>query len=88
MDRQIALLESDLNCLKREREVLEEQYNRRKQNLLDQSLNAITGERHTQLIRQMVELSSQFRQELWRINAKITYAQLALSNKKREQQQN
>jgi hypothetical protein len=87
MDRQIALLESDVNCFKREREVLEEQYNRRRQLLLDQSMNAITGERHTQLIREMVELSSQFRQECWKLDAKIRFALQALNNKKREQQQ-
>jgi hypothetical protein len=87
MDRQIALLESDLNCLKREKEVLEEQYNRRRQQLLEHSMRAITGERHTQLIREMVELSSQFRQESWRLNAKITFAMQALNKQKREQQQ-
>jgi hypothetical protein len=87
MDREIALLESDVNCLKREKEVMEQQYNWRKQLLLDQSMNAITGERHTQLIREMVELNSRFRQESWRLNAKITFALQALNRKKQEQQQ-
>jgi hypothetical protein len=87
MEREIALLESDVNYLKREKEVMEQNYNRRKQQLLDQSMSAITGERHTQLIREMVELNSQFRQETWKINAKITFALQALNRKRREQQQ-
>jgi hypothetical protein len=86
MNREIALLESDLNCLKRELEIKQEQYNRRKQQLVDQSMNAITGERHTELIRQMVELHSQFHQETIRMNARIYSTTVALSIKKRDQQ--
>jgi len=63
MDRELAILESDLNCLKREREVMEQNFERRKQQLLHQSMSAVSQERHGELVRQLIELNNQLQQE-------------------------
>jgi hypothetical protein len=84
MNREIAELESELNCLKREKEVLEQNSERRRNQLLIQSRMATSGAQHTELIRQMVELNSQSRQEHMKINAKIYFATNALNAKKRQ----
>jgi hypothetical protein len=84
MNREIAELESELNCLKREKEVMEQNFERRRNQLLQQTRMATTGEQHTQLIRQMVELNSQCRQEHMKMNAKIFFATNALNAKRRQ----
>jgi len=63
MDRELAILESDLNCLKREREVMEQNFERRKQQLLHQSMSAVSQKRHGELVRQLIELNNQLQQE-------------------------
>jgi hypothetical protein len=87
MDRQLALLESDVNCFKREKEVMEQNFNRRRQQLLDQSMHAVIVQQHNELIRQLMELNNQHQQDLLRINSKIYNAIVALNNKKRQLQQ-
>ena len=83
--REIANLESELNCLRREKEVLEQNYNRRKQELLQLSMAAITGERHTELIREMVILNSGFRRESDKLSNQIYYTTNALNARRRNQ---
>jgi hypothetical protein len=80
--RDIANLESELNLLKRELEIVNQEYNRRKTQLLELTNIATTGERRTELIRQMVDLSSHWRQETWKINDKINLRTYALNTKK------
>jgi hypothetical protein len=82
--REIANLESELNCLQREKEVKLQQYETKRRELLQQSSVAITGERHTELIRQMIEINSQWRRDSDRLNTQILYTNHAL-NKKRSQ---
>jgi hypothetical protein len=84
MNREILNLESEVNCLKREKEVLEQQYNNKKLQLLQLSSQAITGERHTELIRQMVDLGSQYRRESDRLNTKLRFAMHDLNRKKNQ----
>jgi hypothetical protein len=83
--REIFELESDLNCLQREKEILDTEFNRRKDELLQLSRNATTGERHTELIRQMVELKSQYFRQNDKIKTQIYYTTHALNRKKSEQ---
>jgi hypothetical protein len=83
--QEIANLESELNCLNREKEVKEQQYERKRQELLQLSSVAITGQRHTELIRQMVELNSQWRRDSDKLNTQIFYTTHALNRKKRNQ---
>jgi hypothetical protein len=86
MERQIAILESDINCLKREKEVEEQNYNRRKQFLLAQSMMAISEQRRREFFRQLMELDQQWREENNKMNLKIYLATQALNDKKRQQQ--
>jgi len=86
MERQVALLESDLNCLKREREVMDQNYNRRKHHLLAQSTMAINEQRRSELICQITVLDNEWRQETIRMNSKIYFAIQELNNKRRQQQ--
>ncbi len=84
--QEINIIENELTSLKREKEIIDCQYNRRKSELLELSKMATTGERHTELIRQMVDLSSQWRQECFRLNYKINVRTEALNSKKRSLQ--
>jgi hypothetical protein len=86
MNRDLLNLESEVNCLKREKEIMDQQFNARKQQLLQMSSTAISGERHTELIRQMVELGSQHRRDSDKINTKIMFAIHDLNVMKRNQQ--
>ena len=85
MEREIAMLESEINCLKREKEIMEQEYQRRRDQLLQQSRQVPTGERAAELIRQMVELNSKWRQDNDRMSSKIYCATAALNTKKRQQ---
>lgn len=86
MDREIALLESDLNCLLREKEVTEQQFNTRRQQLLQLTMNVPpTSQRATELIMQMVQLNSECRRELDKITSQIFFTRHAL-NRRRSQQ--
>jgi hypothetical protein len=80
--RDIAMIEAELNLLKRELQIVNQNYNVKKSQLLQLTRITTTGERHTELIRQMVDLSSHWRQETWRLNEKINVRTLALNSKK------
>jgi hypothetical protein len=84
LQRDIALLESELNHFKREKEIVDQEYNRRKNQLLELSRMATTSERHTELIRQMVELGSRWRQAVFNLNDKIYVRTQELNCKKRQ----
>jgi hypothetical protein len=80
--REITLLETELNLLRRQKEVIDQEYERKKVHLLELTKVATTGTQHTELIRQMVELSSQWRQESFKINDKIYVRTQALNSKR------
>jgi len=72
--REIARLESDLNYFKREKEVMEQQFDRKRQQILDQ-LKVPSADKPEDKARDMVismtNLNMEYRRECEKINTKI-----------------
>jgi hypothetical protein len=83
--REIARLESDLNYFKREKEVMEQQFDRKRQQILDQ-LKVPSADKPEDKARDMVismtNLNMEYRRECEKINTKINTAQQELARKK------
>ncbi len=82
--RDIAELESNLNCYLREKEVLDQNYNMRKEQLVQLSERAPSFERGTELIREMMTLNSEWRRASDRLNNQIYYTRQIINSKKQQ----
>ena len=58
--QEIARLESELNCIKRERELLENDWERRRRDLLDQVKRSISTQTTLDLVNQISQLSNEY----------------------------
>jgi hypothetical protein len=74
-------LESDLGYYKREKEQMEQQFDRRRREILDQMRTTEPSmERAQNMVNAMTQLNHEYRWECGRINAKIQDVQQALLN--------
>jgi hypothetical protein len=81
-DSEIRRLESDLNSFKREKDVLEQQFNEKRREILDQMRTTEPSmDRARNMVTAMTQLTNEYRWECGRINNKIQDAQCALLNK-------
>ncbi len=74
----IDLQESDLNYLLREKEVSEQNYNIKQAELFQQSRMAQTGQRATELMREMIILNNNWRRQCDNLNTRITHVRQVL----------
>ncbi len=83
--REIALLESDLNCCKREREVMEQQYHQRRERIRDRMRSASNQPNSTEITRnlmmEMMALDREYRMADEKMSNKVLEARLALIRK-------
>jgi hypothetical protein len=76
---QIARLENELNCLKREKEEIDNQYQQRRQAILNlMSTTPPTIERAREMVNGMTEVNSDYRWKSSQINSKIQDKQMEL----------
>jgi len=80
--REIAELETNLNGYLREKEVLDQNYNTRKDQLIQLSQRAPSFERGTELIREMMTLNSEWRRASDKLNNQIYYTRQIINSKK------
>jgi hypothetical protein len=81
--REIARLESDINYYKREKEVMERNFDQKRREILDQMRTTEPSqERARNMVAAMTELNHNYRWECARINNKIQDAQQALLSKR------
>jgi hypothetical protein len=77
-NKELLRLESDLNYYKREKEVMENRFDRKRQNILDQikrpEVNA------AEMVSAMTALNREYRVESEKINQKINEARAAILN--------
>ena len=81
--REIAELETNLNGYLREKEVLDQNYNTRKDQLIQLSQRAPSFEQGTELIREMMTLNSEWRRASDRLNNQIYYTREIINSKRR-----
>jgi hypothetical protein len=75
-ERQIRRLESDLNYHKREKDVIEQRFEHRRRQILDQMRTTEPSmERARNMVTAMTELNAEYRWEIGRINGKIQETQ-------------
>ena len=84
--REIAELETNLNGYLREKEVLDQNYNTRKEQLVQLSERTPSFERGTELIREMMILNSEWRRASDRLNNQIYYTRQIINSKKQQLQ--
>ncbi len=72
--QQILNLESELNCLKREREVMVNEFERKRRALLDELRSSTSTQRNVQLVNEIGQLNSEHTRRLDNINGKIFQA--------------
>ncbi len=78
-DREQRTLEYNINYYKREKERMEQQFERRRREILDQlRTDEPSMERARRMVTEMTELNNNYRWELSRINSDIQNAQAAL----------
>ncbi len=78
-DRERRTLEYNLNYYKREKERMEQQFDRRRREILDQlRTEEPSMERARNMVTSMTELNNNYRWEMSRINSEIQNAQQAL----------
>ena len=58
--QEIAALESEMNCLKREKEVLENDWERKRSNLVDQVRRSASTQMTVDLVNQISQLSNEY----------------------------
>ncbi len=84
-DREIARLESDLNCCKREKEVMEQNFDRRRQRILNQMRAASSQPNAADIARNLMmetmALDREYSRESEKMNNKIFEARQALFKK-------
>ena len=82
--REIARLESELNCLKREREVLDNECERRRCQLTDQMKMSTTAERSLSFVNQILHLNNEHFRNKEIINRRIYETRQAYFKKLQE----
>ena len=83
----LANLESEVNCLQREREVLDREWETKRRQLMDQMRIATPGQRSdvtVELINQLAQLNNEFGRKRETINQKINETRQAYSKKLQE----
>jgi hypothetical protein len=83
-NQQILTLESDWNYFKREKDVLCNEYERKRRALLDEMRSSKTSQRNVELIQQLGQMDNDFFQKKQIINRKIDEAYKAYLKKLQE----
>jgi len=83
-NQEILNLESELNCLKREREILGNNFEARRRNLLDQMRRSPSSQMNVQLINEIGQLNAEMRRTMDMMEARIFNARQAYFKKLRE----
>jgi hypothetical protein len=83
-NQELLNLESELNCLKREREILTNNFEARRRNLLDQMRRSQSSQMNVQLVYEIGQLNAEMRRTMDTMEAKIFNARQAYFKKLRE----
>jgi len=83
-NQELLNLESELNCLKREREILPNNFEGRRRFLLDQMRMSRSTERNVQLINEIGQLDAEMKRAMDALEVKIFNARQAYFKKLRE----
>jgi ribosomal protein S24E len=74
--REIARLESDLNLYKRERDLLQQQTENKRKELMDQMRSSTSTQRNVVIINQIGQLNNEYGRKKTEIDAKIYQTRL------------
>jgi hypothetical protein len=83
-NQELLNIESELNCLKREREVLGNNFEARRRNLLDQMRRSQSSQTNVQLINEIGQLNNEMKRAMDAMDVKIFNVRQAYFKKLRE----